>query len=273
MQYELYMMKNIVRMINADQLLSELSFEEIKDIEKISVGQSMDISEIESEIKKLTDWIALKYGLLEALKILKRIRDDAISLRMRDREPIFVPLFTTSVSYMYNQLEKSYSTNVYLKIYSLLSRFFQKNIAKEEFLEIVLKPSIPVKRALGLQETEEGIQDSLFDLKVDEDPMESVKKALSFRQNIAREVKVTLRQQFTPSEISRCCGEMLDLLTSSPLEEHKIIARILSQIVAPELLKAKSILPKKQADDGQITLKPKVKGIRTEEYETRLVCH
>ncbi len=270
MQYELYMMKNIVKMIKEGKLLSELPLEEIKNIEKIVIDKGITINEIEPEIKRVTDSLALKYGLLEALKILMRVREDAIELKTRDENPIYVPLFTLSVTNMYKQLEKAYAANVYLKVYALLPRFYQKTIERGEFLELITKTSVPVKRILGLKESEEGIQDSLFGLEIAEDPMESVKNAFSFRQNIAREVKQALKQQFSPGEISRCCGEMLDLLMSSSLEEHRIIARILSQIVAPELLKSNPILPKKQTNDGQITLKPKVKGIRTEEYGKRL---
>ena len=68
MLYEYYIIKRIIALIETGRVLSDLSLEEKKDFSKVILDKSVDINELEAEIKKLVNFLAIKYGLLEALK-------------------------------------------------------------------------------------------------------------------------------------------------------------------------------------------------------------
>ncbi len=269
MLYEYYIIKRIIALIETGRVLSDLSLEEKKDFSKVILDKSVDINELEAEIKKLVNFLAIKYGLLEALKKIKHFRDDLIELRVADiPETSFLSLPSND---LYKELEKYYMPDVMQKLYTAISNMGENRFDENSFLKTVIRPSIPVKRALGLTVGLEGDQTSLFtDTDVEKDVMAEKRRAIDFRDRFMKELCATLKMRFSNHEISAYCGKIVDVLSNSPLVEHKIIQRVITQSIAPQFFKPTNSTNPTPDDQISLFAVPK-RGLRDERYGTRLV--
>ncbi len=262
-------MKRIVALIETGRVLSDLSLEEKKIFSKVVLNKSVNINELEAEIKKLVNFLAIKYGLLEALKKIKHFRDDLIELRVADiPETSFLSLPSSD---LYKELEKYYIPDVMQKLYTAISNIGENRFDENSFLKTVIRPSIPVKRALGLTVGLEGDQTSLFtDTDVEKDVMAEKRRAIDFRDRFMKELCATLKMRFSNHEISAYCGKIVDVLSNSPLVEHKIIQRVITQSIAPQFFKPTNSTNLTPDDQISLFAVPK-RGLRDERYGTRLV--
>lgn len=269
MLYEYYIIKRIIALIETGRVLSDLSLEEKKDFSKVILDKSVDINELEAEIKKLVNFLAIKYGLLEALKKIKHFRDDLIELRVADiPETSFLSLPSSD---LYKELEKYYIPDVMQKLYTAISNIGENRFDENSFLKTAIRPSIPVKRALGLTVGLEGDQTSLFtDADVEKDVMAEKRRAIDFRDRFMKELCATLKMRFSNRDISAYCGKIVDVLSNSPLVEHKIIQRVITQSIAPQFFKPTNSTNPTPDDQISLFAVPK-RNLRDERYGTRLV--
>lgn len=242
MQYELYMIRNIVKLIDKNILLTSLTPEERVEATRVNLDKTMDINEIQAQIKKQADYIILKYGFLEVLRRLVELRKDYTSLQMSSQNPnnpAGIQFFSIPLTYFYRFIEEIYSPNVFFKVYSTIPKLANGNLDAEEFLSYVTRDSIAVERALGLKNEDEWEQDSLFQVAPKPtDAMECYIRSLNFRQSVAREIKTVLRSSYTPRELSEYCTMIVELLNTSSKSEHAIITRIITRNIAPSLIKS-----------------------------------
>lgn len=268
MQYELYMMKKIVALLDNGLVLSDLDSDTRKDFPKIVLEKTMDNEETADEIRNLVCLIATKYGVLGSLKKLKNFRDDLTNMRLNGQGEDTI-LVSLPLGHLYDMLERAYSVSVAHKVLVAFSKMSEGTFETEEFLNSIVKETVPARKVLDIEKPHNEVQISWFnEEEAQNDSLDGRMKAYWTIEHTMNELRALLKENFDSRTIVFYCSNLVDILSCSPSIEHKIISRIISQIIGPELVKSSK---SKKAKDEPPLFSKVIKPLRDERWGMRCV--
>lgn len=262
---EFLLERALVNMIDEEKLPSDYPKKELLELIKINgKAKSSSINQLDIEKKRLIDHLIGSYGILNTLKRLITIRKSISTitseLRSKDDELELLAdlnLLDLAACSLYCDIEKYYIPAVYLNIYTHCQKLAKGNFIVKDFLASVLEESPSTKVALASYLYPEEQAQEHFDDMVDRSSSQvlvSIGHSYLTRENIAKEVTANLQGAYSKLEINAFCDILLNSLSASNKEEHRIIRKMVEKI-GPQL---KKTLPKpkikRKLDSNQIKI-------------------
>lgn len=239
MYYELLLMEKVKILLKRNVLLSDLELNDLQNILKVKPTKSLNINIIEAKIKEIIDELVLEYGMLDILKRLFLILRDGHRYKERfygSTTYYDINHFLMASRYLYIEIEKYFSINIYLKIYSLVGKITNKKFDETAFYSYILSESISRERVLGIKPSEIS-QTCLYGQDEDIQPLSSILNARQFKTKVSSRIKKALYSAFTKKEIFDAINTILELLSKSSLLEHKIIKQLIESDIKQYILK------------------------------------